>query len=238
MPSVHLTCPCCRRNLLSPRLIAPGEKLRCPYCSGQFRAGIDDRRRALPRRVGPRRAAGYGIVLAWLLFANLLLLGGGVIAVAVYLGHREQPQDVAKVNAPAAPARRRLSVCLLPAGRARTRAASACACRSCSGPSAKKQEPAPAPDTKPDFPVNLPKPPPLPGPAPREPERKIAAKEKPPEPAKPREESPVRREAPQASWLPASCPETGRSLDRRGSRVYGGNSTPTAAGEIRWARSA
>jgi hypothetical protein len=87
MLTVHLSCPCCSRNLRCQRLIAPGERLRCPKCGSWFRAGsLSETGTA----TAPRR--GKGILLAWLVFISFLLLSGGSIAVLASLGNRAKPQ--------------------------------------------------------------------------------------------------------------------------------------------------
>jgi hypothetical protein len=90
MYTVRLNCPHCRRSLLCHRLIAPGECLRCPYCAGQFRAGIDEAPQGVCESIQTQPRRSPGILLGWLLFANLLVLAGGGLAVAVVLGNRTQ----------------------------------------------------------------------------------------------------------------------------------------------------
>ncbi|MHB1424746.1 MAG: prenyltransferase/squalene oxidase repeat-containing protein [Gemmataceae bacterium] len=212
MPSVHLICPHCRRDLLSQRLIAPGEFLRCPYCSRQFRAGMDEapRSAAAPSQAAPRR--GYGILLAWLLFANLLVLVGGGIAIAVYFGSRAQPQDSPQERpSVAAPTPVDMSVQYQPVETDPAPLPAPVVPTSAAPPS----KPAPAPDPLPDLPADPPKPPPLPGLPPRPAEPRSAPKEKQPEPEKPHAETPNRREAPQANWLPTNIQkEVDGSIDR------------------------
>ncbi|HEY7154785.1 MAG TPA: hypothetical protein VH575_12555, partial [Gemmataceae bacterium] len=92
MLAVHLACPRCTRHLRSNRLIAPGEPLRCPRCGARFRAGLDDGpgSAAAP---SPPQAKGGGILLAWLLFALVLLLAFGGLELAVLLSKRSVPRD-------------------------------------------------------------------------------------------------------------------------------------------------
>ncbi len=192
MLTVQLTCPRCSRHLRCHRLIAPGERLRCPHCGGQFRAGIDE----APQSVGgsnqaePRR--GHGILLGWLLFANLLLLAGGGFAIAVAFGNRARQDDGESEPRPLGSSWEDRSL---------TVAAPPPPVPTQADPPSKS---APPPDPVGNPSVDPPKPPPLPGPAQQETKRKTAAKGKPSEAEKHHAPAPNRRTESQVHWLPPS----------------------------------
>ncbi|HZV04981.1 MAG TPA: hypothetical protein VE999_07865 [Gemmataceae bacterium] len=197
MLTVHLTCPRCAHNLRCRRLIAPGERLRCPHCGGQFKAGVDN---APKSAAAPR---GRGILLAWLLFANLLLLLGGGITVAVALGNRAKSQDAefvawAESSKPTTPSLVGLEDSARPTAEPPTLAAP-------------PSKPAPVPAPSVDPPDDPPKPPPLPEPPRRKAEPVKPTKEKQAEPEKLRDPPPKHQEALQAQWLP---PRFQKQVDR------------------------
>jgi DNA-directed RNA polymerase subunit RPC12/RpoP len=202
MLTVHLSCPNCSRNLLCHRLIAPGERLRCPHCGGQFRAGIDDAPQSVAK---PRR--GHGILLAWLLFANLLLLAGGGIAIAVAVGNRRSESQLPSSEPSHAQLAAQNSELRTPMNLEDSDHPTAPP-----APAAPADKPTPSPDPHPNLAVDPPKPPPLPAPPRREPERTNPAKEKPSEPEK--LHAPAPRETPQVHWLPPSIQKrVDRSID-------------------------
>jgi len=207
MLTVHLSCPCCSRALLSHRLIAPGERLRCPKCGSWFRAGGSGESGTV---TAPRR--GRGILLAWLVFIGFVLLSGGGIAVLASLGNREKGQGDefvgwAKSSRPTTPSPVGPEDSAHPTPAPTIIAAPAAP----SGPLPRNPAPSPAPLRNP--PADPPKPPPLPELPRRQPEPTTPAKEKPAEPAKP--PTPARREEPEIHWLPANIQkQVDRSIDR------------------------
>src|SRR5579883_1181409 len=89
MLTVYLTCPLCRRSLRCQRLIAPGERLRCPHCRGVFRAGIDEP----VRNPETGKQAARSALAGWLLFATFLLLAGGGFGIAVAVTGRAPREE-------------------------------------------------------------------------------------------------------------------------------------------------
>ena len=162
------------------------------------------------------RAQGHGILLAWLIFASVILLAGAGLGLAVFVNNRparpETPADIARVeDVP------RTQAASLPDGGAVPPAV---------------RHPAPTVDSKPPAPptdrvVRLPQrdnPPPLPKPVeptPAAPPKKTAPQaekkrapernEPPRQPERLTAPRPVRQDAPQVSWLPA---ETQKQVDR------------------------
>jgi hypothetical protein len=198
MPTVHLTCPRCTRNLRCQRLIAPGERLRCPHCSGQFRAGLEEAPRlAATSQTEPRSSR--GILLAWLLFANLLVLGGGGFAIAVAFSNRARSEDAAPHEPRATDTL--VAEAVVPSPRIELPATPASAPPA---PNAPPSKPAPLPDPPRTPPADPPKPPPLPVPSPR------PAEPKPPEPEKLHAPAPPRRAAPQVLGVP---PQIQKEID-------------------------
>ncbi|HTU89833.1 MAG TPA: hypothetical protein VMF69_07040 [Gemmataceae bacterium] len=198
MLTVQLSCPCCSHNLRSHRPIAPGQPLRCPHCGSSFRAGCSD-------SIEPRRR--YGILLAWLLFANLLLLAGGILAILATIGKRERAQEALADSGISQPRPSESDA----ANRSLTVAAPIPVHPP--PPPAPPSKPAPTPDTRRDLPADPPKPPPLPEPPRRQEGPKVPAKEKPAEPEERR--APDRREEPQLHWLPPNIQkQVDRSIDR------------------------
>jgi hypothetical protein len=177
MLTVQLTCPLCSRILRCQRLIAPGERLRCSHCGGQFRAGT------APAPSEARR----GALLGWLLFANLLVLAGVGLTVAIVFSQRGRADNAAAqaVNTiPSAPAEEST-----PSARIEP------------PPPAPLLAPPPAPASKPTPPSDPP-PPPLPEPPRPQTKPSPPAKEKKTEPEKRRAPASPRRETSPAPWLP------------------------------------
>jgi hypothetical protein len=193
MPVVQLTCPRCVHSIRCHRLIAPGERLRCPHCSASFRAGIDEP----PRDEGPSR--GRGIVMAWTFFAAVLLLLFAGLTIAVVFKNRTRadeslaraaPEEAASIPGPVSPSE--------PAP-----------------PPVSEKPPAPPP-SKPapagDPPPVKRDPPPPPLPAPPKPKPRPQSDKTPPaQPEKIHAPAPPRKEAPQVRWLP---PRVQRQVDR------------------------
>ncbi len=205
MLTVHLSCPCCSHNLRSHRPIAPGQTVRCPHCGSSFRAGCSSTSES-------RRGA--GILLAWLLFANLLLLAVGGIALVAAIGKRERPQDAMAMGGASeprpsgsgvdSPVREKIN---------QDRSLTVAAPTRIDPPPAPPSKPAAAPDARPNPPADPPKPPPLPEPPRRSPQPPPPTKERPAEPEPPR--APKRHETPQVHWLPAPIQnQVDRSIDR------------------------
>ncbi len=208
MLTVHLSCPCCSRNLRSHRLITPGERLRCPHCGSRFRAGGSDENGHTPQ---PRR--GRGILLAWSLFAGFLLLSGGSIALLMAIDSRAQPQsenedrrvrnEATKSNPP---------LLTLQTPFVTPDSAPPTAPDAASAPAAPPSKPAPSPIPLRTPPADPPKPPPLPEPPRPQFESPAPAKEKPAEPEK--RHVPDRTERPQLHWLPPNLQkQVDRSID-------------------------
>ncbi len=208
MLTVHLSCPRCSRNLRSHRLIAPGDRLRCPKCGSWFRAGSSSETDTATQ---PRR--GHGILLAWLVFLSFLLLSGGSIAVLASLGNRTKPQgDEFVAWAESSRPTTSLSVGLEDSAHATpTTPTTPVAPAAPAAPPPSKPAPPPAPLRSP--PADPPKPPPLPELPRRQPEPTAPSKEKPAEPVKP--PTPPRREEPEIHWLPANVQkQVDRCIDR------------------------
>jgi hypothetical protein len=155
---------------------------------------MDDAPQSVPAASQAGAGQGRGILLAWLLFANLLLFAGGGIAIAVAFGNRPKTQEAefAGLNVPSAPIPPRLvemEDSAPPTTELPTLAAP-------------PSKPAPSPVASPKPPVDPPKPPPLSQPQRQPEEQKPPAKEKPAEPEKPHPPADNRQATPQAQWLP------------------------------------
>jgi hypothetical protein len=201
---VQLTCPHCVHILRCKRLIAPGERLRCPHCGVSFRAGIDG-----PPNSGAPIAAepvrGPGILLAWMLFAALLLFVGGGFAIAVKMSNRSRSDE--------SPTRVAEEVKVGPTEQAPPSERIEPPVPDVPAPPASDIPPSPPAAPPRDVKVDPPPPPPLP-PPPREVPRPTPPKARPAEPEKPRAPAPTRREAPQVRWLPAHVQrQVDRSVD-------------------------
>lgn len=210
MLTIHLSCPRCSRNLRCHRLIAPGERLRCPHCGGVFRAGIDDAPQSVSESSQALPSRGRGILLAWLLFANVLVLAGSGIGIAVALGNRDKPHlsEFVGVDESPRPTTQQLAeVGDLPHSTTLPTGVTA-------PPAAQPNKPSPTPVPPRDPPPAPPKPPPLPQPQRRKPEQKTPPKDKLPDPEKQRSPAPDRHEAQQAHWLPPLIQkQVDRSID-------------------------
>lgn len=200
MPTVQLTCPACRRLLRCHRLIAPGERLRCPYCKGPFLAGANA---AGPSAAPPRRSA----LLGWLLFANLLAIVGSIFAVVLVFNHRAHSDDAAAHAANAIPSPPRQEA--TPSERLEPPPTPLAP-----PPIAAPSKPPPSPD-----PLRLPlpeppPPPPLPSPPSRPTKTTTPVKAKTPEAEKVQPPAPSRREATATTWLPPALQQhVERSLE-------------------------
>jgi hypothetical protein len=207
MPTVHLSCPRCSHNIRCHRLIAPGERLRCPHCGSWFRAGGSDGAEAAAE---PRR--GHGILLAWLLFVGFLLLSGGSLAILAALGNRTGPQSENEEWGVRSEETKADSLLLTPHSSLLT-PHSALPTDAPAAPAAPSSKPAPSPQPRRNPPADPPKPAPLPELPRRQAEQPPPAKEKPTEPKK--LPAPGRREEPQLHWLPPNVrKQVDRSIDR------------------------
>ena len=203
MLTVHLNCPRCTRSLRCNRLIALGERLRCPYCGGQFHAGIDKPTPSAERGTQKNKSALRSALAGWLLFAALLLLAGGGFALAVAFSKRARTEDAALAASGAATVRERRP------DRSLTVAAPTQSVPP--APAAPPSKPVPPPDPPRNSPVDAPKPPPLPTPSRREPEQTKSAKKKPAKLEKLPDPVPAGDEAARVHWLP---PHIQKHVDR------------------------
>jgi hypothetical protein len=207
MLTVHLSCPRCSRKLRCHRLIAPGERLRCPHCGSWFRVGSSD---GAESAAEPRR--GHGILLAWLLFVGFLLVSGGSLALFAALGNRAEPQSESEEWGMRSEETKADSPLLTPNSSILT-PHSAHPTGAPAAPAAPPSKPAPSPQPRRNPPTDPPKPAPLPEPPRRQTEQPPPAKEKPAEPEK--LPAPGRREEPQLHWLPPNIQkQVDRSIDK------------------------
>ncbi|HTU18689.1 MAG TPA: hypothetical protein VMG10_11560 [Gemmataceae bacterium] len=195
MLTVHLSCPCCTHTLRCRRLIAPGERLRCPHCGDQFRAGIDEPTSKAEIGKQDEKPVLHSALGAWLVFAVLLLLAGGGIATAIAFSKRGGPEE-ATTHASSPSERDRVSTPSVSRG-ALTRPRSPSP-----APSAPPRKSSPPPNPLPTPSADVPKPPPLPSPPRKESERTKPAKKKPAKLEKLPDPEATPTEAPQIHWLP------------------------------------
>lgn len=202
MLTVHLNCPLCRRSLRCQRLIAPGERLRCPHCRGVFQAGIDEP----VRNPEPGKQAVRSALAGWLLFATFLLLAGGGFGIAVAVTSRA-PREETPAPSPNEP---ELAITSnpVPSDRIEPPAPPSPVVPEPTVP-ARKSSPPPAP--LPPPPDEKPKPPPLPAPPRREPQPTKPRTEKPADPEKLHAPASSRPDTENLHWLP---PHIQKQVDR------------------------
>jgi hypothetical protein len=158
----------------------------------------------------PVKHQNRGILLAWLMFALLLLLCGGGIALLMAIDKRARPDESEAARSIPSPTP------ITPVSVIHERSAhsaSATIPDAPAPPAPPQSKPAPSPDSRPLSQAETPRSPSLPEPPRRPPEQSPGSEEKPAEQEKPRAED--RDEAPKLHWLPSNIQvQVDRSVDK------------------------